>query len=322
MIQFSSEHRQFILEDLMRMRNTVERTYIIAQLYSTSFSWPLKPIFAYDATLEANGVIIEHCYNRSQCSQVARGQVSHVTIEADKGHSRNSSFTVSSVGRNNRIYIGKKAALQLTKLSFGNGSNNLVIIDDGVDLNQVSISFKGSNNLLYIGAMTTYGSGSIAVGENHKTVVIGPECMFSSRVVVDTTDSHSIYDLSTKQRVNQPRSVIIAPKVWLGRDVRVNKGTFIEAQTVVGQGSLASGSLCANSVYAGFPAKQLKSNVTWSRMRCDSVEEMESSARHQGYLEKKRMLLSQQFDEHFTNSKRSFTDRLSMKLYTLGHSHG
>lgn len=318
MIALSPKHRQFLLHDVMRMKNTVERSYILAQLYSTHFGWPLKPIYAYESELVASGVQIKHCSQDPQCQTTPREHLSLITMSAAEQRGGTSSYTLTSAGEGNCLYLGKGAALQGVKFFFGKGNQNLVIVDDGVNLNQLSIYFKGSNNLLYIGPMTTFGSGSISIGEDNQMMIIGAECMFSSRVMLDTTDSHSIYDLASGQRVNQSSSVIVSPKVWLGRDVRVNKGSFIGTQTAVGQGSLASGSLEPNSVYAGLPAKQLKSGVTWSRMRSQSIEAMEQSSRHQRYLEKKNALLSESFDSYYQRSPKSFIDRVSKKVYIDG----
>ncbi|WP_282177123.1 acyltransferase [Vibrio nereis] len=297
------------------MKNTVERSYILAQLYSTHFGWPLKPIYAYESEMVASSVLIKHCEQASNCHISSRAHFSHITMGSSEERERTISYTVNSARKDNRLYIGQDVSMQGVKFSFNKGNQNLVIIDDGVNLNQLSISFKGDNNLLYIGPMTSFGSGNISVGENNQMVIIGAECMISSRVMLDTTDSHSIYDIISGQRVNQSRSVVVSPKVWLGRDVRVNKGAFIGRETVVGQGSLVSGCLKSNSVYAGCPARQLKSDVTWSRMPSQSLAEMEQSQRHKRYLERKNVLLSKCFENHFQRSPKSFNDRLSKQVY-------
>jgi len=60
---------------------------------------------------------------------------------------------------------------------------------------------------------------------------------------------------------------MIGNHVWLGADVKVLKGAIINDGAIIGTGSLVSGTVDANCIYAGIPAKKVKEHVSWRRDR-------------------------------------------------------
>lgn len=68
-------------------------------------------------------------------------------------------------------------------------------------------------------------------------------------------------------RTNSARSVTIGDHVWLGINTKVMKGSQIKSGVVVGSGSIATGCLDADFIYAGIPTKKIKDNVYWERER-------------------------------------------------------
>jgi acetyltransferase-like isoleucine patch superfamily enzyme len=97
-----------------------------------------------------------------------------------------------------------------------------------------------------------------------QTVTIGAGCMLSSQVVVRTSDGHGIFD-ATGEQLNLPAPVTVGDQVWLGNGVRVSKGCSIGSNAIVGQLSLAVGSLEPFGLYVGVPARRVRAGVTWSR---------------------------------------------------------
>ncbi len=90
--------------------------------------------------------------------------------------------------------------------------------------------------------------------------------MFSSGIIISTTDYHSVISKDDGVRVNDSKDIVIGNHVWLGRNVCVLKGVTIADDIVVGMGSMVSRSLeLEHSVYAGSPARRIKSDVTWIR---------------------------------------------------------
>lgn len=94
---------------------------------------------------------------------------------------------------------------------------------------------------------------------------LGPECMLAYDVEVRTTDSHSIVDDATGERINQDQSVVIGRHVWLGARTTVLKGVTIGDDTVVATGSVVSKDIGSGVVAGGVPARVLRTGVNWDR---------------------------------------------------------
>lgn len=96
------------------------------------------------------------------------------------------------------------------------------------------------------------------------SIHVGNDCLFSN-VEVYNSDMHSIFDVATGERINPAKHVNIGDRVWLAADVRVLKGANISRDTVVGAGSVVTGSHPPNVILAGNPAKVVRQGVRWTR---------------------------------------------------------
>lgn len=166
------------------------------------------------------------------------------------------------------------------------GNNNIVFLGPFCQYATGQILISGNDSAFIFGAFSTTSDMTVQVTGNNGAVSIGDHCMFSNRVIVSNTDGHAIYDKTTRQRINNNSNVKVGDHVWIGRDVRITKGCQIGNDAIVGQGSLIRGTCAGGSIYVGNPAKPIKDNVTWSRMYCDNLDEMENSIRHKKYIAK------------------------------------
>lgn len=193
-------------------------------------------------------------------------------------------------GLNNYIYISKSSILTGCKLNI-NGSNNKIIIDAGCSLRRVSISIFGNNNTIEIsenvffyrggnlwveddlcsisiGANSTFEDAHIAVTEPGSNVIVGRDCMFAYDIDIRTGDSHSIIDLETGRRTNYAHDINIGDHVWIAAHASILKGVTILQNSVVATGSIVTKSFGQEGVLiGGNPAKVLKGNLTWNRVR-------------------------------------------------------
>ena len=80
--------------------------------------------------------------------------------------------------------------------------------------------------------------------------------MIASDVVITDSDWHGIYDRT--DYVAKPLPVTIAKNVWIGERSIILKGTEIGENSIIGAGSVVSGKVPANVVYAGNPAKEIR----------------------------------------------------------------
>jgi len=87
------------------------------------------------------------------------------------------------------------------------------------------------------------------------SVVIGDNCMIASNVDITDSDWHDIYN-RISPGVSSP--VTIEDNVWIGYGAIICKGVSIGANSVIGAGSVVTGSVPPNTVAAGNPARALK----------------------------------------------------------------
>lgn len=188
-------------------------------------------------------------------------------------------------GGGNFLYRGFENEIVNSKITIS-GNGNYIFFGPYSRVKGADIRLVGNNCLFYFGGFSTVESMTVMIYGDDSKVIIGDQNMFSARIMFDSSDHHSIYDINSGLRINNDESIFIDDRVWLGRDVRINKGAKIASDTVVGQGSIVSGALDPNSIYAGIPAKQIKKGVKWSRMKCESIAEMEGTDRHIAFLNK------------------------------------
>src|SRR3546814_2649668 len=106
----------------------------------------------------------------------------------------------------------------------------------------------------------------------------------SDLVAIRTSDSHSLFDRESGQRINQGRPVIIQEHSWISRRASLNKGTRIGADVVLGQESVASGVLKSRCVYSGNPARLVHENTTWDRTQASTLRSEEHTSELQSLM--------------------------------------
>lgn len=173
---------------------------------------------------------------------------------------------ITVLGENNIIDVGYKSVINNCSI-YIRGNNNKVTIGEKVFLKDTQIYIEDNNNEVIIGERTTiFGKTHLACIEG-TNIIIGSDCMFSTDVVFRTGDSHSIIDEQGK-RVNNSKNIIIGNHVWFGNKVIITKGVRIQANSIVGTGSVVTRQFDREGVVlAGNPAKVIKENINWLRER-------------------------------------------------------
>lgn len=168
-------------------------------------------------------------------------------------------------GINNSVEVGGKLPSSYSNCSFNiYGSNNKLIIEEGVGLKNLIIYMGGDNNLVYIKRKTQIaGKTELAVMEGTK-IEIGEDSLFSANVTFRAGDSHSVIDAESGIRVNLSKDIIVGDHVWIGNTVIVTKGTVIGHHCVVATGSVLTGKTYPNNcAIGGNPAKVVKDGISW-----------------------------------------------------------
>jgi acetyltransferase-like isoleucine patch superfamily enzyme len=101
---------------------------------------------------------------------------------------------------------------------------------------------------------------------------VGSNCMIAQSAELRNSDSHTIRDASTGERINPPADVIVGDRVWIGLHSMVFKGSRIGSGTVIAAKSLVTGDIPAGCIALGTPAKPVRSGINWERPRATSAE--------------------------------------------------
>lgn len=176
-------------------------------------------------------------------------------------------------GKNNRIKIGSVSFGATKQLHIViNGSDNEVVIDDGVHIRSLAITIgesgaspKAHHTRVHIGEKCTFAKTSIFTSHSNTEIEIGARCMFSSNVYIRHTDSHPIYELNGKHHINHVEKLKIGDHVWVGIGVNILKNVQIADDCILGAHAVIAKSFSeAHCAIAGNPAKIIRRGITWN----------------------------------------------------------
>ena len=125
----------------------------------------------------------------------------------------------------------------------------------------------GSSNELEIGKNTTIEEATILQRNSYNNKIsIGNDCQISYRIIIRSTDGHTIYNTNTRSVINYAEDVYIGDHVWIGAGAMILKRSTIPSNCVIGACSLVNKKFTEEyCVIAGNPAKIVKHNINWDR---------------------------------------------------------
>jgi acetyltransferase-like isoleucine patch superfamily enzyme len=148
------------------------------------------------------------------------------------------------------------------------GTGCQLIIGRNARIRHAHLLIQDMETWLKIGENTTMTGARLLVAGRRKGVSIGEGCMVGVGVAIRNSDMHSIIDVASEERLNHDRSVVIGDHVWIGESSQIMKGSEIGDHCVIGASSLVLGRLEGpGRIYAGNPAREKRSGVTWKRTR-------------------------------------------------------
>lgn len=186
-------------------------------------------------------------------------------VSSDLSAARNIRYTVA--GRGNTLTVGAWTVIDDLKLSI-RGNNNRIVIGDDVRILSGVFHVEDDDTLLEIGDGSLLINTSIGLTESGSAIRIGRHGMIAPNVDIRNGDSHAIYDGETRLRINKASDVVLGDRVWVGARAMLLKGTRIADGCILGACSVVSKPLLEPAaLYAGSPARLLKSNIYWTRER-------------------------------------------------------
>ena len=197
--------------------------------------------------------------------------------------------TVIRIGNDNKIEIGCQCvfdALSFTiknrnEINLGNRNKLINSCSLGIDSN-CKLNFADNNDIWKM-EVHLFNNSSFIVGNNNffnKSILITCHSytnthvhdfsIFASEVEIINGDGHSIFDNSTKRKVNDMsignNTIEICDHVWLCRRAMLLSGAKIGQGCIVGAGAIVNKSYSLNNcLIAGVPAQIKKKNISWCR---------------------------------------------------------
>lgn len=192
-------------------------------------------------------------------------------------------------GQDNHVFIENPQHFSGQIIFHGNG--NRVRLAPPVRGGRVHFTLRGNsqadiglgliNGMLRLDVFT---GGSFSLGEHcgingtlsasvpeATDVRIGHGCLFAEGISMMSSDFHSIYDLTSRRRVNPARNIVIGPRVWIGSGVLVLKGSQIGHGAIIGARAVVAGKVPEFCAAAGNPLRVLRRNVTWAEPLRDEM---------------------------------------------------
>jgi acetyltransferase-like isoleucine patch superfamily enzyme len=181
---------------------------------------------------------------------------------------KNSDGQIMLRGKGSRVRIG--TIHNPWRFSLSLGSNCTVDIADNVWITGVKIHCDDGSSVS-IDSWTGF-NGKIRLNAwEGRDIFIGRGALLADGVELATGDSHSVFDLDTKLRLNQAGDITIGQRVWLCAGVRVMKNVKIGSGSVVALGAIVTKSIPNHCLAAGVPAKVIRRRITWDQRKMDSM---------------------------------------------------
>ena len=123
------------------------------------------------------------------------------------------------------------------------------------------------NQKVFIDKNVSINGASFYIYGNNAYFEVGEDCMFSTGIIVMTSDGHKLIEKSTNKVLNSENNTVkIGKHVWVCRGATICKGVTIPNNCTIGTRALVTKSFEEeNLVIAGIPAKIVKRDVIWDR---------------------------------------------------------
>ncbi len=147
-----------------------------------------------------------------------------------------------------KIILGKRVKLVLGKGAVLTAKGNLTLQDD------VHIRVRAGAEVRF--GKDCYLNRSSTVNA-HKSIIFGDGVMLGENVKIYDND-HTITGNHIERRLFNVSPVEIRDGSWIANSAVILKGSVMGPNTVVGALTLVSGTLDANALYLGVPARRMK----------------------------------------------------------------
>lgn len=156
------------------------------------------------------------------------------------------------------LYI--KASMSASSIFVGEGTNiNSSLGSDPIGGSTRTILYTRGTGKIFIGKRVGISNTAIV---SEESVTIGDDTNIGGGTVIYDTDFHSLRasDRLSGDQMVKTAPVKIGEKVFIGAHCIILKGSEIGDNAVIGAGSVVSGRIPANEIWAGNPARKIREN--------------------------------------------------------------
>lgn len=168
-----------------------------------------------------------------------------------------------------------------------NGKNNILVFDNDIHLNKVSLEINGNNSIVYLGSnlkrdfkLRIFSDSTVYMGRDidcglsvainvfeNQNIVIGDDCFIGDHVYISNSDNYPIYSCDNEERINYSKSTFIGDHVYLGHNTFVSKGVNVGSGAVVDNASFipAYAKVPSNVYVSGKPTKIIRKEVFFTK---------------------------------------------------------
>ncbi|MDE6538176.1 MAG: hypothetical protein K2M13_09120 [Muribaculaceae bacterium] len=169
---------------------------------------------------------------------------------------------IKLVGDNNKLIIEKNVSLKNVNIDI-KGSHNTIIIKEGTVFYEGGrFRIEDYGNLIQIGKECKIGEAFFSASDFNTKIILGDNCLFSVKIILRTSDGHSIID-QDNTRINTGGDVLIDDHVWIGYGATILKGSHIGKNCIIGTEAIVAGKLIPDGSVVVGVGKVVKSDVNW-----------------------------------------------------------
>ncbi len=166
-------------------------------------------------------------------------------------------------GKNNVLIIKEGCQLCNATISIAGEGNRVIIEKNVVFAEGGRVRVEDENNLLHIGEDSNIINCFFSISDNNSKIEVGKDCLFSANIIIRNSDGHSIVNEEGK-RLNYGSDVVIGDHVWIAYGVTILKGCHVADNSIIGTNAmLVNFQGEPNSIIVGSPAKCVKKGVNW-----------------------------------------------------------
>lgn len=191
----------------------------------------------------------------------------------------------SSINIKGRLNFYMEGGYLLKSNIISHGYNNIIEFEKGVRIINCKFNIKGNNcrikikgtriiknskfelldskTNLIVKENTGFNNNRITIAGVGNKIEVGNDCIFAENAELWSSDTHSIMDVETNERINKDLPILIGDRVWVGNRVLIMKGVEIKDDSIIAAGSIVTKNIDANTLSGGIPAKVIKSGVKW-----------------------------------------------------------